>query len=84
MYYSLIPHAFGRNRPPVIRSHELLKGEVELLESLSDMKAADDLLKTSSKDIEELHPLDLRYRSIGLQEMTPLLHESSEFAQISQ
>ena len=24
-YFSLIPHAFGRNRPPVIRDNDLLK-----------------------------------------------------------
>ncbi|KAK5132053.1 hypothetical protein LTR08_000390 [Meristemomyces frigidus] len=82
MYYSLIPHAFGRNRPPVIRGIELLKKEVELLESLSEMKAADDLLKAGVQG-EELHPLDSRFRSLGLEEMTALPHKSGEFAQIS-
>ena len=63
LYYSLIPHAFGRNRPPVIRGDDLLKKEIELLESLSEMKAADDLLKTGG-DVDEVHPLDSRYRSL--------------------
>jgi poly [ADP-ribose] polymerase 2/3/4 len=31
-YYSLIPHAFGRNRPPVISMLEMVKTEIELLE----------------------------------------------------
>lgn len=33
-FYSFIPHAFGRNTPPVIRSDEMLQKEVELLQSL--------------------------------------------------
>ena len=34
-YYTLIPHSFGRDRPPLISDSERLKKEVELLESLS-------------------------------------------------
>ena len=34
-YYSFIPHAFGRNRPPIIRDDARLKKEIQLLESLS-------------------------------------------------
>ena len=42
-FYSLIPHAFGRNRPPVINTQDMLKREVDLLESLSDMKDASNI-----------------------------------------
>ena len=34
-YYTLIPHSFGRDRPPIIQDQERLKKEIELLESLS-------------------------------------------------
>ena len=34
-YYTLIPHSFGRNRPPIIHDQERVKSEIELLESLS-------------------------------------------------
>ena len=34
-YYTVIPHSFGRQRPPVIREELMLKKEIELLESLS-------------------------------------------------
>lgn len=34
LYYSLIPHNFGRNRPPIISSVELLKKEIDLCENL--------------------------------------------------
>ncbi|KAH0556991.1 hypothetical protein GP486_005218, partial [Trichoglossum hirsutum] len=38
-YYSVIPHAFGRNRPPIINTEDMMKREIELLESLTDMEA---------------------------------------------
>lgn len=85
LYYSLIPHAFGRNRPPVIRSTDLLKREIELLENLSDLKAADDILKAEDEDgAEQIHQLDFRFRSLGLQEMTALTPDSKEYSEINQ
>ncbi|KAL3957124.1 hypothetical protein ACCO45_007702 [Purpureocillium lilacinum] len=79
-YYSLIPHAFGRNRPP----SSTLKKEIELLESLSDMKDAADLLKmdSSSRSAQEVHALDRQFQSLGMEEMTPLAHDGAEFGQL--
>jgi poly [ADP-ribose] polymerase 2/3/4 len=77
-YYSLIPHSFGRNRPPVIRDNPMLKKEVELLESLSDMKDASDIMKLGSKK-HDIHPLDLQFQSLGLEEMTALDKSDSEY-----
>jgi poly [ADP-ribose] polymerase len=34
---SVIPHAFGRNRPPTISSADMLKRELELVDALGDM-----------------------------------------------
>jgi poly [ADP-ribose] polymerase 2/3/4 len=79
-YYSVIPHAFGRNRPPVINDGTLLKKEIELLESLSDMKDAADIMKVPIKDKEMLHALDRQFNGLGLEEMTPLDKTSDEFA----
>ncbi|KAF4333469.1 hypothetical protein FBEOM_12705 [Fusarium beomiforme] len=78
-YYSFIPHAFGRNRPPIIRDNNLLKKEIELLESLSDMKDAAELMKIDRKTRDTIHPLDRQFQGLGLEEMTPLDHKSSEF-----
>ncbi|KAF4453009.1 poly ADP-ribose polymerase [Fusarium austroafricanum] len=79
-YYSLIPHAFGRNRPPVIRDNNALKKEIELLESLSDMKDAAEIMKIDRKSRDTIHPLDRQYLGLGMEEMTPLDHKSSEFS----
>lgn len=84
LYFSLIPHNFRRNHPPVIRSHDMIKRELELLETLGDLKDADDILKAESDGVEEIHPLDFRFRGLGMKEMTPLSPKSGEFSEISQ
>lgn len=81
-YYSVIPHDFGRNRPPVIRDETMLKKEVELLESLSDMKLAADIMKVS-KARPTVHPLDRQFEGLNLNEMTVLDQKSKEFSMLS-
>lgn len=79
-YYSLIPHAFGRQRPPIISDERRLKREVELLESLSDMKIAADLMKADRKPAADpVHHLDRKFQSLNMDEMTPLKHTTKEF-----
>lgn len=74
-YYTVIPHAFGRSRPPVIGSDDRLKKEIALLESLSDMEIANALMKESKESKNDegkaTHPLDQQYSRLGMQEMTP-------------
>jgi len=82
-YYSTIPHSFGRNRPPVISTNEQLKQEIELMESLTDLKDADLIMKKDKKSEEEMHLLDSRFKGLGMQEMTPLDPKSDEFTGIS-
>lgn len=83
-YYSVIPHAFGRNVPPVINSPQMLKKEVELIESLGDMKIATEVLKDTSKvsldkNGNRVNPIDKQYETLGLEEATPLDKDSDEF-----
>ncbi|KAL2754805.1 hypothetical protein ACRALDRAFT_1077052 [Sodiomyces alcalophilus JCM 7366] len=85
LFYTLIPHDFGRQRPPVIRSSPMLKKELELLESLSDMKAASDIMKPDRKKTassDTMHPLDRQFQALGLDELTALDPESKEFWQL--
>lgn len=81
LYYSLIPHAFGRNRPPVINTNDMLRREIELLESLSDMKDAAQILKVK-KEEDDVNPLDRQFQGLGLEEMTPLPSTSAEFTEL--
>ena len=82
-YYSVIPHAFGRDRPPIIGTNNLLKKEIELLESLSDMKEAAAMLKNNLKDDSDIHRLDRQFKTLGMNEMQALSHDSQEFTELS-
>lgn len=79
LYYTLIPHSFGRNRPPIIRDQNMLKKEIELLESLGDMKDAAALMKADLKDKDKINQLDRQFQGLGMEEMTPLDKQSTEF-----
>ncbi|OAA72364.1 poly polymerase 2 ADP-ribosyltransferase 2 [Cordyceps fumosorosea ARSEF 2679] len=85
-YYSLIPHDFGRQRPPIISDERRLKREVELLESLSDMKIAADLMKADRKNTgsDPVHHLDRKFQGLNMEEMTPLKRTSKEFKTLEQ
>ena len=72
MYYTLIPHNFGFNRPPVIISEEALRKEITLLDSLSNMEIASKIMKgDGGKSDTSVHVLDRQFAGLGLQEMTP-------------
>ncbi|MCJ1403491.1 hypothetical protein MMC11_006714 [Xylographa trunciseda] len=82
-YYSTIPHSFGRNRPPVISNNDMLKREVELLESLSDMSIAEEIMKGAKDDVgSSVHPLDHQYGALGLNEMVPLERRTTEYKEL--
>lgn len=68
-YFTTIPHVFGRNRPPVLSTDVLIKKEIELLETLTDMGVTNEIMK-ESKDVEKVHELDRQFNSLGLQEMS--------------
>ncbi|KAK3360411.1 poly-ribose polymerase-like protein [Lasiosphaeria hispida] len=79
-FYSLIPHAFGRNRPPIIHTQLMVKKEIELLESLSDMKDAAVIMKLENGSAKDaVHPMDQQFSALNLDEMTPLDPGSAEF-----
>lgn len=82
-YYSIIPHAFGRNRPVVIDNMATLKKELELVDALGDMEVAQELIKSTimtDEDGKPLNPLDAHFKSLKLSRMDPLDRGSSEFA----
>lgn len=70
-YYSTIPHDFKRHQPPPIASLDSLRKEVQLIESLSDLKITDDLMK-DLKTVENLHPLNCQYDSLQLKKLRAL------------
>lgn len=67
-YYTLIPHVFGRNRPPIIGTDAQIKKEVELLEALTDMDVANEIM-TESKNDDQINELDRQFKGLGMEEM---------------
>ncbi|KAG4273580.1 poly(ADP)-ribose polymerase [Fusarium proliferatum] len=77
-YYSFIPHAFGRKPPPIIDDESLVKREIELLQSLPNMKAAAELMKNDCNTRNIIHTLNRQFQGLGLEEMPRLdRHRSS-------
>ena len=84
-YFSQIPHNFGRNKPRPITDEEHLKREIELLDSLSDMKIAEDIIKEAKSKSgydSDLHPLDRQFAGLGMSEMRPLKSKSTEYQEL--
>ena len=48
-YYTVIPHVFGRNVPPIIKTVDRLKREAELIESLGEMEIAAEIISNVTK-----------------------------------
>lgn len=51
-FYTVIPHDFGRQRPPVINSQELLRTKLDMLLTLGDIEMAQDMLK-NKEDVSD-------------------------------
>lgn len=86
-YYSTIPHEFGRNRPPLINDNDILQREVAMLDTLTDMEVADNIMKTTedkAKDEESVAQIDRRFRELNLEEVTLLEKKSDEYQNVKE
>ncbi|KAK7029695.1 hypothetical protein VNI00_014393 [Paramarasmius palmivorus] len=86
LYYSIIPHDFGRSRPIVIDNSELLKRELDLVDALGEMEIASQLMSSieEKEDAEPINPLDAQFRSLELTEMDVVSRNSQEFKTIEE
>ncbi|PVH96833.1 PARP-domain-containing protein [Periconia macrospinosa] len=82
-YYSVIPHNFGRSRPPIIQDANTLKRELDLLDSLGDMKEAAALMKKELSSSDNISLLDRQFKGLGLEEMTVLDRNDNEFQELA-
>lgn len=85
-YFSLIPHAIGFNRAPVLQNMIMIKKEIDLLETLTDMQLANEIMKSAKGSKEkdaESNVMDRQYQGLGMQEMAPLDLLSPEAVELS-
>ncbi|KAJ3108880.1 Poly [ADP-ribose] polymerase 2 [Phlyctochytrium planicorne] len=62
LFYSIIPHDFGRQKPIVLDSMEKVKKKIEMVEALADIEVTTTLLKTAQKS--DVNPIDSKYESL--------------------
>ncbi|KAK7060790.1 hypothetical protein VNI00_000523 [Paramarasmius palmivorus] len=82
LYYSIIPHSFGRNRPIIINNSQLLKKELELVDILGEMEIASQLMADIEKRHAQTNPLDAQFHSLDLTKMEVLSRDGQEFEAI--
>ncbi|KAL6050440.1 Poly [ADP-ribose] polymerase 3 [Balamuthia mandrillaris] len=90
-FYTLIPHSFGRQRPPPIADLETLQQKKDMLNVLGDIELAQSLTKekeeqeSQEEQEEELapNPIDTNYGLLGA-DVEPLDKSSDEFRIIKQ
>lgn len=68
-YFTTIPHVFGRNRPPILSTGPQIKKEVELIEALTDMDVANEIMN-EAMEMDEVNQLDQQFKGLGLKEMS--------------
>lgn len=79
-FYTVIPHSFGRQVPPVIDTREKLQEKIDMLHVLGDIEIAQRLLETKkdANATEVDHPTDVNYQSLQA-DLKPLDRAGNEF-----
>lgn len=76
-FYTLIPHSFGVHAPPLIDTIEQVENLRQMLDSLSEIEIAYNLIKHEDTS-EERNPLDKHYDKLKTQ-LEPIDKNSDEF-----
>ncbi|KAK3741942.1 hypothetical protein RRG08_024688 [Elysia crispata] len=78
-FYTRIPHEFGMQTPPLIRTPQMVKEKISLLEALEDIEIAIKMLKGG--DMSE-NPVDRHYHQLHCS-LVPLEHSTDDFKLIN-
>ncbi|XP_053963564.1 poly [ADP-ribose] polymerase [Anastrepha ludens] len=76
-FYTLIPHSFGVQSPPILDSIEQVEKHRQVLDSLLEIECAFSMLQAESKE-EDVNPLDKHYEQLKAK-LEPLDKNSEEF-----
>lgn len=81
-FYTLIPHNFGTQIPPLLDTNEQVEKLRQMLDSLLEIECAYNLLTTEdSKD--DVNPIDKHYEQLKTK-LEPIDKNSDEFSQLKQ
>lgn len=81
-FYTLIPHSFGIDNPPIINTSEMIKEKTEMLDSLMELEVAYNLMKCS-RDSKSGSAIDSHYEQLKT-EIDILSKDSEEFHLLQQ
>lgn len=76
-FYTLIPHSFGVQAPPLINTSEQVESLRQMLDSLSEIEIAYNLIKNENT-VDNINPLDKHYEQLKTS-LTPVDKNSEEF-----
>lgn len=80
-FYTLIPHSYGLQLPPVLDTVEMIKNKTEMMDSLLEIEIAYTML--NAKIDESTNPLDARYAQLNT-ELEVLDQTSDEFKRLQE
>ncbi|GMT03111.1 hypothetical protein PENTCL1PPCAC_25285, partial [Pristionchus entomophagus] len=81
-YYTKVPHACGFRPPALIRTPQLLKQEIELLDLLQGIEYAIKTMKQETRE-DDVHPVDRHYASLKC-ELNPMEKENEEYQLVAE
>ncbi|KAK6108650.1 Poly(ADP-ribose) polymerase catalytic domain family protein [Brugia pahangi] len=82
-FFTLIPHNFGMNKPPLLNSQKLLIDKTKLLDDLLELEVTYSILKTDDEMDRMRDPLDVHYEKLHAQ-LEVLDKQSDEYKRILQ
>ncbi|MCP9264638.1 Parp protein [Dirofilaria immitis] len=82
-FFTLIPHNFGMNKPPLLNSQKLLIDKTKLLDDLLELEITYRILRTSDEADPERDPVDVYYEKLHAQ-LEVLDKQSDEYKYILQ
>ncbi|KAI8896085.1 poly polymerase catalytic domain-containing protein [Globomyces pollinis-pini] len=81
-FYTIIPHAFGFKKAPVINTAAALAAKLSMVEALADIEIAANLIKSIQNDVTE-NPIDRHYQSLN-RTIEPIDKKSDTFKLLDQ
>ncbi len=78
-FYTLIPHDFGMQKPPLLNDKDMIKNKVEMLDNLLDIEVAYSLLKGGEDAGED--PIDCHYKKLKT-EIKPMDKKCEEYQRL--
>lgn len=63
-FYTLIPHDFGLQKPPLLADKDIIKAKTEMLDNLMEIEIAYGILKGDAKSESKENPIDVHYKKL--------------------